>query len=246
MERLNVTINYILVSCKRRKERKAKKCPRVGRITDTHTHRGENRFGFKLGSIVGDRGRKVKGGDMSRRRKYRYTLFFMNPLKVKAGSTTQNAHWFLFKRKKFHRTGDVYLTTHIYSLENKKKKEHRKWNIAKGSLRLLRCIDGSLSEAHKEKRENDRHEKEIHRLCRQREATKGQEGVRSLHPKTRQKKKGPRAGSLADTLSPGRKPFGFWPKFILSRVEEFRKRKCPRVGRFSDTRTHRGEKPCGF
>ena len=70
--------------------------------------------------------------------KYRYTLLFMNPRMVSGNKETSHAHWFLFKRRRFHRKGNLYLTTHLYSPDSRKITQ-----VKNGSLRKMKfdCFD---------------------------------------------------------------------------------------------------------
>ncbi len=63
--------------------------------------------------------------------KFRFTLLFINPEDVKGGLGTSHAHWFLFKRKKFHRRGNLYLTTHLYIPDTEKRKQVTKAGFAR-------------------------------------------------------------------------------------------------------------------
>lgn len=70
--------------------------------------------------------------------KYRFTLLFMNPVDVRKRTGTRKGHWFLFKRRRFHRKGDLYLTTHLYNADSKRVKE-----VDAGRLRKIKfdCFD---------------------------------------------------------------------------------------------------------
>ncbi len=85
--------------------------------------------------------------------RYRYTLFFMNPSNVDKESGTGHAHWFLFKRKRFRRRGNLYPTTHLYVADTRKKAE-----VRKGTLRKVRfdCFDCPTGVSRKASRRNVR------------------------------------------------------------------------------------------